>query len=113
MTARGQAGLRLRTLRYGPGLAWHHVDTMSRNPMPADRWDQAMSAAGHRCQAPQLDGDCAGRLVVHHRKVRGMGGSRDPSIHDLANLAVLCDAHHVWVHANPAQSYELGLLVRR
>ena len=88
----------------------------SRNPMPEGRWREAMQRAGFRCEASSygLGGPCDGPLIVHHRIIRGMGSTRDESIHDLDNLAVLCDfAHHRHVHANPAEAYELGLLVRR
>jgi len=90
---------------------------MSRNPMPPERHDQAITAAGYRCTASTYGfgstRPCAGRLVVHHKKVRGMGGTADPTIHDLDNLAVLCDEHHREVHANPTRAYQCGLLIRR
>lgn len=57
-----------------------------------------------RCRLP---------LVVHHRKPKGMGGTFDPAIHDLDNLVVLCDRHHVEVHHRPTESYDCGLLIRR
>ncbi len=84
--------------------------------MPPERHREAMVRAGFRCEAHKygLNGPCAGPLIVHHRRIRGMGGSSDPTIHDLEWLVVLCDfGHHRWVHANPSDSYELGLLVRR
>ena len=50
--------------------------------------------------------------AVHHRQVRGQGGSSDPDRnYGLANLVSLCASHHAEVHANPAGSYENGLLV--
>ena len=86
-----------------------------KNVMPEGRREQAMGAAGHRCQGRRygLEHVCSGWLIVHHKKPRGMGGTSDPSIHDLSNLAVLCDVAHYTVHANPAQAYEVGLLIRR
>jgi hypothetical protein len=76
-----------------------------------------MRAAGHQCLASSYNfgslRPCDGPLVVHHRKPKGMGGGNDPAIHDLDNLAVLCQGHHIECHANPARSYECGLLVRR
>lgn len=91
--------------------------------MPADRWNQAMNRAGWQCEADTYglgsSAACTGSLIVHHRKLRGMGGTSDPSIHDLQNLAVLCggvtgrDGHHGEVHDHPARSYECGLLIRR
>jgi len=50
--------------------------------------------------------------AVHHRQVRGQGGSSDPDRnYGLANLVSLCAFHHAEVHENPAESYENGLLV--
>lgn len=80
-----------------------------------------MAAANWTCQAAAYGytTPCDGRLIVHHKRLRGMGGTSDPSIHDLDNLAVLCggptgrDGHHGEVHDNPARSYDSGLLVRR
>lgn len=90
---------------------------MTRNAMPPERHQQAITAAGYQCSASSYQfgstQPCSGRLVVHHKKVRGMGGTPDPTIHDLDNLAVLCDAHHVEVHAHPARAYYCGLLIRR
>jgi 5-methylcytosine-specific restriction enzyme A len=51
--------------------------------------------------------------VVHHRRVKGMGGSRSPQTHGLANLISLCSPCHEHIHANPAESYELGFLVSK
>jgi predicted HNH restriction endonuclease len=90
---------------------------MSRNAMPPERHEQAITTAGYQCLASSYQFGstypCSGRLVVHHKKPRGMGGTPDPTIHDLDNLAVLCDTHHREVHANPTRSYNCGLLIRR
>lgn len=56
------------------------------------------------CGLPAVD--------VHHRKVKGMGGSHDPSVHSLANLICLCRNCHDYIHANPLESYGFGFLVR-
>ena len=91
--------------------------------MPEGRYDEAMSRSGWRCQMADTEfpteTPCSGALIVHHRKLKGMGGTSDPAIHDLDNLFVLCggitgrDAHHGEVHDNPRLSYEFGLLIRR
>ena len=76
-----------------------------------------MATAGWRCQAQRYDFltdlACSGALVVHHRQPKGMGASRDPLIHSLTNLAVLCTTHHVEVHDRPTHSYACGLLLHR
>ena len=57
-----------------------------------------------RCMAEAVD--------VHHRIVRGMGGTGDPEVnYGLANLISLCRQCHDHVHANPEESYEQGYLV--
>lgn len=51
-------------------------------------------------------------LNAHHRKGRLGAGANDP-----ANLVILCGSGttgcHGWVHANPAEAYRTGWLVRR
>ena len=57
-----------------------------------------------RCLRPATD--------AHHRKVKGMGGTGDEETkYGLANLVSLCRPCHNYIHAHPAESYELGWLV--
>ena len=50
--------------------------------------------------------------AVHHRKVRGSGGSGDPEVnYGLANLVSVCEECHREIHLHPANSYENGFLV--
>jgi hypothetical protein len=91
---------------------------MSRNPMPAGRHYEVVTRDRYTCQAPFWDWEmshreCAGRLVVHHLKPKGMGGSRDPQIHASSNLLSLCDRHHTHIHSHSTRSYETGLLIRK
>lgn len=58
-----------------------------------------------RCLGPATD--------VHHRLVKGMGGSKDPLVAGLANLVSLCRICHDWVHAHPGEAYKAGWLVLR
>lgn len=44
---------------------------------------------------------------THHRKLRSQGGGNEPE-----NLARVCTPCHVFLHANPAWSYERGWLVK-
>lgn len=64
---------------------------------------------------------CGGRLdqwhglSVHHRRPRGMGGSRDPKTNSASNLIVLCGSAtsgcHGKVEKNRADSKRDGLIV--
>ncbi len=86
-----------------------------RYPMPPGRYEQVMdrdkwcqaNAYGHETSKP-----CDNRLVVHHRLVKGMGGTADPAVNDAENLVVVCETHHLELHSNAAKSYENGLLLR-
>ena len=50
---------------------------------------------------------------VHHRRARGMGGTKDPEIHAAEALVVLCrDCHH-WIETNRAVAEGQGWLVPR
>ncbi len=49
---------------------------------------------------------------IHHRQLKGMGGTRRPEIHDPSNLLDLGQrCHRPWVHANPANSEVAGWIV--
>lgn len=60
-----------------------------------------------RCLAYTLDGD------LHHRRPKGLGGSKLPDRHDVANLVYLCRPCHSWAHGNPAAATAAGFLVPR
>lgn len=47
----------------------------------------------------------------HHRRARGAGGSTDPETETPANLIASCRTHHQAIHAKPALSRTLGLIV--
>lgn len=52
---------------------------------------------------------------IHHRRSRGMGGSRDSD--SKSNLVTLCGSGttgcHGWITEHPAEAYESGWMVRR
>lgn len=77
-------------------------------PVPADVYAEVVRR-DMGCVAQRLVPEvrCVGRLDPHHVLMRSQGG---PDTVD--NLKTLCRAHHDWVHANPARSYELDLLRR-
>lgn len=86
------------------------------NRLRALEWARAREAAlerdGHRCRAADygLDSPCQsfppGPVVHHMRRRKGVDK------HALPWLVTLCGFHHVHVHANVAESYANGLLVK-
>jgi len=76
----------------------------------AGKWDQVRKVVAARdeycvrCLREATD--------VHHRKVKGIGGTSDQEVaFGLANLILLCRACHAYVHQNPREAYETGYLV--
>lgn len=55
-------------------------------------------------------------MSVHHRRPRGMGGTKRPGINEAENLLALCGSGttgcHGRIEANRAESYSRGLLLR-
>lgn len=70
-----------------------------------------------RCGAGLQRSDRGRSWSVHHRRPRGMGGSRVAWVNLPSNLVLLCgsgvDGCHGWVEANRAEAVELGWLVSR
>ena len=68
-----------------------------------------------RCERCGTDSSL--RYSLHHRKPRGMGGSKDPAINNPSNLIFLCgsgtEGCHGWVESNRSIAYTDGLLVHR
>lgn len=60
-----------------------------------------------RCHKIELNGD------LHHRRVRGIGGSRRTDRHDPSGLLYLCRTCHDWTHNHPFDARDLGLIVSR
>jgi hypothetical protein len=58
-------------------------------------------------------GGCQGGLELHHRRLRGMGGTVAGGSHDAANGVALCAYHHSWAHRYPWRAERLGLIVSR
>lgn len=83
--------------------------------MPPEAAELVKARAGGRCER------CGARdspyWSLHHRKPRGMGGSKDPRIHSPANLLYLCGSGttgcHGWVESHRAEARDLGLLLYR
>ena len=88
---------------------------MARHRMPQASVDLVHKRSRQRCE--RCGTANATRWSIHHRKPRGMGGTKDPAINSPANLLLLCgsgtEGCHGWVESNRAQAYETGLLVYR
>lgn len=67
--------------------------------------------SGGRCEVCALDLTSGGGQI-HHRKPRGMGGTKDPAINSPANLIHVCPDCHRAIEANRTHAYQAGLLVR-
>jgi hypothetical protein len=56
-------------------------------------------------------------ISIHHRKPRGMGGTKKTEINDPSNLLLLCGSGttgcHGWIESHRTESYEKGLLVKQ
>ncbi|MCK9928781.1 HNH endonuclease [Frankia sp. Mgl5] len=86
------------------------------DPPPAIRV-LVLERAGGQCES------CGDELIIsrrslHHRRPKGMGGSREVTRHSPVNLLVLCgrdntDGCHGDVHGYPTAARDAGLLVRR
>ncbi|WP_374193334.1 HNH endonuclease signature motif containing protein [Mycolicibacterium sp. S2-37] len=50
---------------------------------------------------------------IHHRRPRGMGGSKDPLTNTAANGVLLCRSCHRWIELNRTAALEFGWLVRQ
>ena len=83
--------------------------------MPAATVSAVHTRSQKRCERCGTDDSL--RFSLHHRKPRGMGGSRDPEINSPANIVLLCgsgtEGCHGWVESHRAEAYEDGLLVYR
>lgn len=78
---------------------------MSR--IPKDVADVVVERADGWCEA-MLPHGCTGRAEhLHHRRLRSQQGG-----HEVANLIHICHMCHDWIHRNPRESYQRGLLVR-
>jgi 5-methylcytosine-specific restriction protein A len=50
---------------------------------------------------------------LHHRRPKGLGGSKAPDRHDVSNLVYLCPQDHSWAHGNPTAAAAEGFIVPR
>lgn len=64
-------------------------------PTPAVR-DLVYSRAQYRCE---VCGDSTGPFQVHHRRARGMGGTRRLDTNSPTNLLLLCEYDHAAIES--------------
>ncbi|AXQ51885.1 HNH endonuclease [Gordonia phage Catfish] len=50
---------------------------------------------------------------IHHRRPRGMGGTRDADVNGAGNLLHVCYPCHRWIEENREESLRLGYLISR
>ena len=81
-----------------------------REAFDPEVWAAVERRDGYTCQASTYGfgslRPCSGPHVVHHRKLRSRLG-----LDDLDNLVLLCDGHHVEVHASTLRATECGLMI--
>ena len=78
-------------------------------PVAKDVYAQVLARDGGCVARPLVrEVQCRGRIDPHHALMKSQGGQDT-----LEDLIAVCRAHHDWIHANPARSYELGLLRHR
>lgn len=79
---------------------------------PVEPWSRVLGYAavdarsGGRCEHPS---GCTQPADVHHH----IAGRGEPDPHNPSNLLHFCNPHHLWTHAHPAESYELGTMRKR
>ncbi|MGX7727568.1 hypothetical protein [Rhodococcus sp. 5G237] len=85
---------------------------MSRKTGPSSAQADLVSArAGGVCEAVFVE-DCNGRVEqLHHRRARGMGGSRKADINSPANLVAICAPCHQAIESFRHVARERGLLI--
>lgn len=64
--------------------------------------------AKRKCEACGLS---EGRMDIHHRRPRGMGGTSDPAANFPSNLVLLDRGCHSWFESHRAVALEMGWLV--
>lgn len=73
--------------------------------------DQATRDAVYSRDRGCIVGGCTDWLQIHHRRPRGMGGTRREDSNGLAALVLVCEEHHAWIESNRETARDRGLLV--
>jgi 5-methylcytosine-specific restriction protein A len=84
----------------------------STTEIPAWIRETVVTRAGRHCES--CGGPCYLKdHALHHRRVKGMGGSKDAATHTVSNLVLVCASCHRAIHENPEQARDAGWLVRQ
>jgi hypothetical protein len=100
-----------------------HSPLATRKPMKAGQAKGAVSGKTRRTLAERSEGICEMQLVgctwyavdPSHRIPRGLGGRHRVArtrADLLSNVMHACRTCHEWLHARPAEAYELGLFLK-
>lgn len=93
--------------------------TRRRESVTPEQFAALIERDGGRCarDGAAVSGERGRDFSVQHRCPRGMGGSRNPKVHSLANYLLLCGSGttgcHGWVESNRAAALASGWLVSR
>ena len=71
---------------------------------------QIVERSSGRCEV-MAQGCTFTAQAIHHRRPRGMGGSRRPDTNTAANGLAVCDACHRWIESERDAALTLGWLV--
>ncbi len=83
---------------------------MRRTGFPASVVERVLTRSGGECEA-MLTGCTITAEHLHHRRVKAMGGSRQPSTNTAANALYLCLSCHARIHGQPRWAVDNGFLV--
>lgn len=61
----------------------------------------------------EICGQHTSDLTAHHRRLKGMGGTRRPESQAVSAGIWVCALDHHRIHAHPQHSYEMGWLVKQ
>lgn len=83
--------------------------------IPSKVVEQIHARSGWACEKCGTNSSI--RWSLHHRKPRGMGGTKNKMINSPANLLWLCgsgtEGCHGWIESHRTAGYEDGLLLHR
>ena len=83
--------------------------------IPQQTRERVYARANGRCE---VCGKYAPGADIHHRRIRGMGGTKDPNVHNIEGLIAVCgwgntSGCHGDIHGNAAYAKAMGWLISR